>query len=248
MYREENMADFFRGIPDRMEIFGGLHIGISAFFLAAAVLIFIFRKRLARLDGKIVRRVMAGILTANMLIHYVSRLILGIWSFGEDLPLHICFVTNFLLIYILLTDDKLGLFRVVYYFTLIGPLPAMIWPDLSYSWQSYTFWQFVISHHFMLLCSLFCMFVFGYSVRLRSIFPAFFFGNIYIGAVWIFNAAFGTNYIMMEELPQQLYEIYPFLDRLPPLAWLELVGAAVLLAAYLPALLAKKRGAGCQND
>ena len=53
---------------------------------------------------------------------------------------------------------------------------------------------------------------------------------------------------MMEELPQQLYEIYPFLDRMPPLAWLELVGAMVLLAAYLPALLAKKRGAGCQND
>lgn len=242
------MADFFRGVPDRMVIFGKLHIGISVAFLAAAVLIFVFRNRLARIDRRAARFTMAGILAANMLLHYGSRIALGIWRFEEDLPLHICFVTNFLLIFILLTDNKGGLFRVVYYFTLIGPLPAMIWPDLSYSWQSYTFWQFVISHHVMLLFSFYCLFVLGYETTLKSILPAFFIGNMYIGAVWIFNAVFGTNYIMMSELPEQLYELYPFLDAMPPLVWLELVGAAVMLAAYLPALAAKKCRRTLQND
>lgn len=242
------MADFFRGIPDRLEIFGGLHIGISAVFLAAAAAIFAFREKLARVDRRAARFTMAGVLAGNMLLHYISRIALGIWRFEEDLPLHICFVTNFLLIFILLTDNRNGLFGVVYYFTLIGPLPAMIWPDLSYSWQSYTFWQFVISHHVMLLFSFFCLFVLGYETRLKSIIPAFLCGNLYIGTVWIFNAVFDTNYIMMSELPGQLYELYPFLDAMPPLVWLELVGIAVMLAAYLPAFAAKKCRSIPQND
>lgn len=232
------MREFFVGIPNRLELFGGLHIAVSAVFVALAALLFAFSGKLARFGHfTAIRRTMALILTMNMIIHYSTRIIYGIWSIEADLPLHICFVTNFFMIYILLSDNKGDLYRIIYFFTFIGPLPAMIWPDLDYSWQSFMFWQFVISHHFMLLCSLYCLTVLRYRTEFKAIIPTFVIGNLYIGAVTLLNKAIGTNYIMMTSLPEQLYEVYPFLDKLPPVVWLEAVGILAMLAAYIPAAI-----------
>ncbi len=235
------MKSFFMGVPNRLELFGGVHITLSVIFLLLAVSLYFFADRIKKFGHfLIIRRVCAAVLAVNMLLHYTARLVLGIWRFEDDLPLHICFVVNFFMIYILLSDNFGELYRVMYFFTFIGPMPAIIWPDLNYSMDSFIFWQFVISHHFMLLCSLYCLFVLEYKTKMKYIIHAFLIGNTYIGAVWVFNKTFGTNYIMMTELPGQLYEVYPFLDRLPPLIWLELVGIVVLFTSYIPAALEKR--------
>lgn len=239
------MTDFFTGVYNRLELFGGLHLTLSVVFIAAAVALYLLRERLKAAGGKrAMRLAMAWILAANMLIHYSSRIILGIWRFDADLPFHLCFITNFFMIYILLSDNRGGLYRIIYFFTFIGPLPAMIWPDLDYSWESYTFYQFIISHHVMLLCSLYCLFVLEYDVPARSVIPAFLYGNALVAAMAVFNSIFGTNYIMMTELPEQLYEVYPFLSALPPVFWLELVGILAILASYIPALMRKNTKGG----
>ncbi len=233
-----DIAQFFIGTENRVELFGPLHIALSAAEIAAALALYFLRGRLKRSAHKrAVRYVMAGILAGNMLVHYLSKIILGIWRFEYDLPFHLCFITNFFMIYILLTDNKHKLYRVVYFFTFIGPLPAMIWPDLRVSWDSYTFYQFIISHHFMLLFSLYCLFVLEYEVTFKNIIPTFFIGNGLVAAMAVFNYFFHTNYIMITGLPEQLYEIYPFLYALPPIFWLELVGILAMLAAYIPALI-----------
>ncbi len=242
------MVGFFIGIPDRLELFGSVHIVLSAAEILLAVLIFCFRHRLRKLGQRAVRISFAAILGGNMAIHYLSKIVLGVWRFDTDLPFHLCFITNFLMIYILLTDNRKNLYRIVYFFTFIGPLPAMIWPDLGYGWQSYTFYQFLISHHVMLLISLYCLFVLDYRVEIRAALPAFVGGNSVILAVAVFNNVFGTNYIMMNELPAQLYEVYPFLDMLPPIVWLELVGVLAILAAYIPALFRDRTVYFEEND
>lgn len=234
------MADFFIGTPNRLELFGGLHIGLSVVFITLYILMFVFRRQIARFGHfRAVRLTMATLLLGNMAIHYISKLVLGVWSFDTDLPLHLCFITNFFMIYILYTDNRHDLYRIVYFFTYIGPLPAMIWPDLRCSYDSYIFYQFIISHHIMLLCSLYCLCVLKYRTNVRSLLPAYVIGNAVIGSVMLFNMHFGTNYIMMNELPDQLYEVYPFLHALPPLFWLELVGMLAMLAACIPSVFVR---------
>lgn len=226
---------FSRTVPfdSGLKLFGALHLGISVFFLILYASVLIFRKKLKRLGHfEPVRIIMGSILLANMLIHYAGRIYIGEWHFSEDLPLHICFVTNFFMIYILLTDNRHGLFSVIYYFSLIGPLPAIIFPDLSRSQSGYLFWQFVISHHVMLLFSLYCAFVLEYKTTPKSAAAAFVFGNAYVAAISVFNRIFGTNYLMLGELPEQLYRLFPFLETLPALVWLELAGIAALAAGY----------------
>ena len=232
------MADFFIGTPNRLELFGSLHITLSAVFIMLYIGVFLFRRQLAELGHKkLIRNMMASVLLGNMAVHYISKIVLGVWSFETDLPLHLCFITNFFMIYILYTDNRHDLYRIVYYFTFIGPLPAMIWPDLNSSYDSYIFYQFIISHHIMLLCSLYCLCVLKYDTFVRDSLPTLAIGNVVIGLVMLFNMHFGTNYIMMNELPSQLYEVYPFLDLLPPLAWLEIVGVMAVYASCIPMLI-----------
>lgn len=233
----EMLRDFFSRevcYDSGLELFGGLHLAISAFFLTLYAGVIIFRVKLRKIGHfTLIRRIMAAILFANMLIHYTGRIAIGEWRLSEDLPLHICFVANFLMMYILVTDNKRSLFAVVYYFTLIGPLPAAVFPDLSRTWSGYLFWQFIISHHVMLLFSLYCAFVLEYKTAPRYAVYAFFIGNAYVAAISVFNRIFGTNYIMLGELPEQLYRVFPFLHALPAIVWLELVGILALIAAYV---------------
>lgn len=234
------MRKFFSNAETvRLEVFGPLHIGLSIGIIILIALVIIFRKRLARSANKrSVKLDMGWVLLANMLIHYISKIIIGEWTFEVDLPLHLCFITNFFMIYILFTDNKHNLYSIVYYFTLVGPIPAMLWPDLAVSYDGYLFYQFIISHHIMLLFSTFCLFVFGYPSGFLSGIKAFFVGNALIMVMSVFNTIFNTNYIMISSLPDFIYELYPFARALPSLFWLELVGCLVLLLATIPPYLA----------
>ena len=227
---------------DGLELFGGLHIAVSAFFLILYAGVIIFRGSLREFGHfALIRRTMAAVRFANMLIHYVGRIVIGEWRLSEDLPLHICFVTNFLMMYVLATDNKRSLFAFVYYFTLIGPLPAAIFPDLSRTWGGYLFHQFIISHHVMLLFSLYCAFVLEYKTSPRHAVCAYFLGNAYVAAVSVFNRIFGTNYIMLGELPEQLYRHFPILSKLPAIVWLEMAGIIALVVAYALWITVTKR-------
>lgn len=216
-----------------LELFGVTHLALTAIFLCLYALVIAYRKKLRALGhSRSVRRGMAAVLFTNMLIHYAGRTAIGEWHFSEDLPLHICFVANFFMMYILWSDNKHSLFSVIYYFTVIGPLPAAIFPDISRTWSGYLFWQFVISHHVMLLFSVYCVCVLEYKTSFKHAALALLVGNAYVAAIAGFNKIFGTNYIMLGELPEQLYRVFPILYALPAIFWLELVGILALLTAY----------------
>ena len=224
-------VDFDSGLP----MFGGLHLTLCALLFIFGALIIFFRDKLRKFGHfDAVRLTFAWVLLSNMIIHYTGRTLIGEWHFSEDLPLHICFITNFFMIYILFTNNKHNLFSVVYYFTVIGPLPAVLFPDISRTGSGYLFWQFVISHHVMLLIGLYCAFVL-YTPPERSragAVYAFVFGNLYVLVMGIFNRVFKTNYIMLSALPERLYGVFPFLKAFPAFVWLEIAGVLALVAAY----------------
>ena len=239
------MMDFFRkeleGDPG-VTLFSPTHLCILSVTAVLLILLIIFRKRLRGFGHfTAIRHTMAAILLVNMLIHYTVRIIIGEWSIDEDLPFHLCFVTNFFMMYVLFSDNRHGLYRAVYFFTLVGPLPAMIWPDLHRSVLSWVFVQYVISHHAMLLFSMYCLTVLGYKTSAKSAAAAFFIGNAFVGLIAVFNSFAGTNYVMLGGLPERLYKLYPFLRLMPAFFWLELVAVLALIAAYVPVIIINRQ-------
>lgn len=180
---------------------------------------------------------MAAIFFINMAIYYINYIVQGAYNWKVHLPLHLCFITGYLFMYILVTNNK-KLYKIVYFFTFVGPLPAIIWPDIKFGPDHFVFYQFIISHNVLLLTSLYCLFVLDYDVEKSDIPKAFLWGNGLMVVMFCFNSIFHTNYIMMNKLPDHIIEMYPFVTKIGcPILWLELVAILSLCASYIPAAI-----------
>lgn len=207
----------------------------------AAVLLYLNRDRLKHWKHKEhFRYIMAAVFFVNMLFLYLFFILRGVYTWKLHLPLHLCFISGYLFMFVLVTNNK-KLFKAVYFFTWVGPLPAMIWPNTPMRVDRFLSYQFVISHHILLLMGLYCLFVLDYKIVRKDILKAFLLGNIIFVSVFLFNLAFGTNYIMTTTLPPHILALFPFLRYLNiPILWLELCGIAMMFIAYLPAKLVNR--------
>ncbi len=237
------MKEFFTEIGGTpFVLFGPMHIFLSVTTVVIALLIFKYKDKLRTLKFKEnIRYILAAILFINMSVYYISKIILKTYDWRLDLPLHFCFITGYIFMYVLITGNR-KLYSIIYFFTFVGPIPAIIWPDLKFDYDRLIFWQFIISHHFMLLSSIYVLVVLEYKIHKKDILKAYVTGNIIVFVMAIFNGIFNTNYIMMGQLPSHIYRIYPFVKYMPPIFWLELVALTAIFIAYIPAYLLNKKG------
>lgn len=234
------MFEFFGSTQGMVfNLFSPLYFAMLLIVLICSLLMYKYREKLRKLKcKKSLRYIFAGILFLNMAIYYGGLMYAGEYSIKKHLPLEFCFITGYILMYILITNNKKGYYSTLFYCTLIGPLPAMLFPNLSGSFDRYVFYQFFISHHFMLLVSFFCIIVFEYKVEVKSALKAFLYGNIVFIAVSILNTLWGSNYIMQQKLPDHIIELFPFVTYFNhPAFWLEACGLLMLIPGIL---LAKK--------
>lgn len=182
---------------------------------------------------------MASILFLNMAVYYISEILMGTYTYTRHLPLHFCYVGGFTFMYILVTNKK-DLFKIIYFFSFAGPLPAIIFPDLIVGPDRFMFWQWYISHLFFVMCSLYCIFVLKWEVTIKDMFKSILYANIVFGSVFIFNLIFKTNYIMTEKLPDYIIGLFPFIKYFNfPILWLEIAGFLSVVVAYLITLTSK---------
>ena len=132
------------------------------------------------------------------------------------------------------------LYKIIYFFTFIGPLPAIIWSDLKATYDTCEFWQFIISHHFMIITSIYLLFVLKYKVEAKYMLPAICIGMTYIGLMSVINNIFHTNYVMLTDLPETVKNMYPFLTFFPPIIPLFVVGISAFFLSYIPAYIENK--------
>lgn len=94
-------------------VFGPLHIAQLTFVLLGIVLIYVFRDRLRRFGHEVlIRWLFAGILFTNMTVYYGSKIIMGTYSWRKHLPFEFCFITGYIFMYILLSQNQ-KLWRVI---------------------------------------------------------------------------------------------------------------------------------------
>lgn len=217
------------GVP--FILFGPLYSALLLGVVVITLLMYHYRDKLRKFKYKSqLRYLFAGLLFANMTTYYVSLMILGEYDIKKHLPLEFCFVTGYIFMYILITNNKNNLFSTIFYCTIIGPLPAMLFPNLSGSFDRFIFYQFIISHHVMMLFSFYSIIVLGYRVEAKSAFKAFLGGNILFISVSILNTLWGSNYIMQQKLPDHIIKLFPFVTYFNyPFVWLEVCGLAMLI-------------------
>ncbi|MEG0825839.1 MAG: TIGR02206 family membrane protein [Bacilli bacterium] len=230
------MREFFVGKKDLLETFGIVHLICILIVVIGIVFIVINRKKIYSLSDKTKRKItifLIAIMFLNMSIYYLSEIIYGTYDYKTNLPFHFCFISGYLFMYAWFFKKK-SLIKITYFLGYIGPLVAIIWPDV-YPPNSFVFYQFFISHHLFLCGNLFLYYAYNYKIEKKDVIRTF----VFINAVFIFmcgfNYIFKTNYIMSNSLPEFFLELYPIFRKIDyPAVLLEVAAILIMLIAYIP--------------
>jgi hypothetical integral membrane protein (TIGR02206 family) len=153
----------------------------------------------------------------------------GIW----DLPLHLCDITLWLAVYLLLRPAP-AVYDVAYYWALAGTSAALLMPDVRPAALSYPILHFFAGHGLVVAAVLGLAWGKVYRPRPRSWMRAWLFLNAYTAFVALLNAVSGANYMYLARKPSQA----SLLDYFGPWPWYilaaDLLALGLFAALYLP--------------
>ncbi len=216
------------------KMFGLNHLLCVSLVIASLILIYFNRNKISNLNYKVKRIILvtgACILLLNMLIYTSTNVYYGIFDYKIHLPLHLCFISNYLFIYgILFKNEKV--LKLTFFLSFIGPIPAILWPELPSCFDYYKFWEYFTSHHIFIILSFFSYYALNYKVEFKNFIQTFIFTNILIFLMMPFNYFFQMNYIYSSQIPPYIVATYPFLKYFNPLITIEVTGLIIGILIY----------------
>ena len=227
--------------------FGLIHNIFTIIAIIGLTIIIINRNKISNINPKIsklILKICAIILLINMIIYTFGNLYYGSFDYKKDLPFHLCFITNYLFMFGILFN-KQNILKLTFFMSFIGPIPAILWPELVSTIDNFNFWQYVISHHFFMWVSLFSYYALNYRIEKKDYIKTIILVNLLMICMMPFNHIFDTNYIFSSKIPDNVMTLYPFLKYFPPVLTLEVTGFVITLILYNT--LIKKRNKELDN-
>ena len=122
------------------------------------------------------------------------------WTVRDFLPLHLCNISYFICILVLLNKKKW-----MYEWTLLLALPsalnAIITPELIWGSSKWHIFEYYFMHGSLILVPLYLMFAMNYKLRLLSWWKTFLRAQIVVVIVFSLNLILGTNYMFLLSKP-----------------------------------------------
>lgn len=240
-------------ITTTFKAFSTAHVIALVLILGAAIAVpGVCRLGRFRRYGNTMARALAALLAVIELLWYAYLSRHGQLEFHESLPLHMCDISIWAVIFALFTQKRL-LYEWSYFFGVGGGLQALLTPELEKGFPSLLALKFFFSHGGIIVGVAFLTWVIGMRPTWRSIWRMFIAGNIYMVVVGIFNYFAGTNYGYLAHKPTSA----SLLDFLGPWPWyllsLQLISILIMVVLYLPfairdRLRAGKAGTACPAD
>lgn len=174
---------------------------------------------------------------------------IGAAGIDTVLPLHLCSMVGVLTLPMLMRTDG-GLWEFCLYLGAPGALMALIFPAmLETPWPGAMAIGF-LGLHALIFWAPFLPMALGKRPRPQGVWRVFFWGNLFLAFVAVFNIIFDTNYLFLRMPPKGTPLDY-FFQKGPVWYVAFLEGAAVLLlslegrlAGWGPRIMAKKRAKG----
>ena len=226
------MKHYFGLVSDfSLDFFGPVHLLLISITILLIIGIYKYRNKLKKY--KFIKNLIPVLLFSNMVIYITGAIAAGIFDINIHLPIHYCYITGFLFMYMLVKNKK-NWFNMLYYAIFFCTITVIIFQDPTITYDRYEFILLIISHHFLLISSFYTLYVLDYPVNIKGYKPFFIYTVIVYVLVFIINQILGTDYIFNASFPEFIYEYFPFIKQLPPLFWLLLLSVPLLTLAYLP--------------
>lgn len=214
--------------------FGFIHILCILFVVLTLILIYINRNKISNLKEKTKRKILvviATIMLINMIIYNIAPHIFGYFNYKIHLPFQLCFISGYMFMYGIFFKNE-NILKITFFLSFIGPIPAILWPDLPSTFDDFNFWKYFISHHIFICASFFSYYALNYKITKNDLLNVIIVTQLMILVMMPFNIIFDMNYIYSSEIPSNIVEMYPFLKHVIPIFVIEAIGFLIFALLY----------------
>ncbi len=222
------------------EFLGAAHLIAIGFLVALNFWLATFKNASEQTKSRI-RWTLAIILWTNEIAWHVWNVAAGQWTIQTRLPLHLCSILVWLGALMLVTKNY-TIYEFTYFLGIAGAFQAVMTPDLGiYGFPHFRFFQTFISHGLIITAAIYMTVVEGFRPTWKSMLRVGIGINLYMIPIYFFNAAVGSNYLMINGRP----DTPSLLDLLPDwpvyILYMEAIGLACCLLLYLPFIVKDAR-------
>tara|TARA_B100000795_G_scaffold126207_1_gene94171 strand:- start:1352 stop:2032 length:681 start_codon:yes stop_codon:yes gene_type:complete len=130
----------------------------------------------------------------------IFTIIMGNWTIQEFLPLHLCSISYFICILVLL-NKKQWMYEWALLLAMPSALNALITPELIWGSSNLHIFEYYFMHGSLILVPMYLMFVMNYKLRIFSWWKTFLRAQIVFVIVFLFNLILDTNYMFLFSKP-----------------------------------------------
>ena len=199
-------------VIDLISIEGIRNFSIT-FFL---ILFFLWSARFIELKNKIIFAKTISIITLIITIsNHIIDINNGNWDIYENLPLHLCSISNLIACFILFIPKNQKLFEFLFYCGFWGGLMAILTAQINdYDGSLFKYIQYYTSHGTIIFMPLYMFYHLNYKLSKLSWLKLLLILNICMAIIIPINFKIGSNYMYLAEAPNiknpLVYGDWPF--------------------------------------
>ena len=178
--------------------------GIRNFLITfLLILFFIWVARFFAIEKKLAFAKTISIITIIItLANHIIDINNGNWDIYENLPLHLCSISNFIACFILFLPKNQKLFEFLFYCGLWGGLMAILTAQINdYDGSLFKYIQYYSSHGTIIFMPLFMFYHLQYKLSKFSWLRLLIILNICMAIIIPLNFKIGSNYMYLAEAP-----------------------------------------------
>tara|TARA_B100000941_G_scaffold119628_1_gene83956 strand:+ start:330 stop:1025 length:696 start_codon:yes stop_codon:yes gene_type:complete len=126
----------------------------------------------------------------------------GLWNVSENLPLHMCGLTNLIACSVIFTKLNKRVFEFFYFAGIIGGIQAFLTPQINnFDGSTFEYISYHTSHAGIILIPIFLLMNLNYSITKFSWFRVWVYLNIIIAFIIPLNFQIDSNYMYLASPP-----------------------------------------------
>ncbi len=173
--------------------------GIIICFVLISLVIFYLKNKTTEFK-EITSKYFAYLAIIIYLTTNIFTVIMGEWTIKNFLPLHLCNISYFICILVLL-NKKQWMYEWTLLLALPSALNAIATPELIWGSSNWHIFEYYFTHSVLIFVPLYLMFVMNYKIRVLSWWKIFLKAQIVFLIVFIFNLILDTNYMFLLSKP-----------------------------------------------
>jgi len=169
--------------------------GIASCFVVIGLVILLLRNKSIKFKEK-TSTYFAYLAIIIYVITNIFSIIIDEWTIQNFLPLHLCNISYFICILVLL-NKKQWMYEWTLLLAMPSALNALITPELIWGSSNWHIFEYYFMHGSLILVPLYLMFVMNYKLRIFSWWKTFLRAQIVFIIVFFLNLMLDTNYMFL---------------------------------------------------